>query len=167
MPQGDAGRTSFRLPDALLAGQTYYWRARAEDGANTGSYSTPVSFVIEAPVVLGAPVLVSPVNGEKVSSTKPTFRFRVSSRSGPVGTVTYGIEVSANESFTTKYGVWTLPEQPTEVSVSPVLEVPYDKVVFWRVRAHESYKGVLSAWSATGFFYGPDTPPPPAPTPSP
>jgi hypothetical protein len=165
--QGEAGRTSFRLPDALLAGQTYYWRVRAQDGANTGSYSTPVSFVIEAPVVLAAPVLVSPISGEKISSAKPTFRFRVSSRSGPAGTVTYGLEVSANESFTSKYGVWVVPEQATDVSFSPVLEVPYDKAVFWRVRAQESYKGVISNWSATGLFYGPDTPPAPAPTPTP
>ena len=34
--QGEGGRTNFRLPDALQAGQTYYWRARAEDGANVG-----------------------------------------------------------------------------------------------------------------------------------
>src|SRR5207249_4094790 len=32
---GEGGRTSLRLPDALATGRTYYWRARAEDGANT------------------------------------------------------------------------------------------------------------------------------------
>ena len=130
MPQGDGGRTSFRLPDALVAGKTYYWRTRREDGANTGWYSAPVSFVIEAPVVLAPPVLVSPVGGQRIGSSPPTFRFRVSSRSGPAGTVIYGLEVSANESFTDKYGVWVVTEQAGEVVFTPVLGLPYDKAVF-------------------------------------
>src|SRR5258708_29091782 len=37
--QGDGGRTSLRLSDALASGRTYYWRARAQDGANTGPYA--------------------------------------------------------------------------------------------------------------------------------
>jgi hypothetical protein len=113
---------------------------------------------------------VSPVGGERIGSSPPTFKFRVSSRSGPAGTVIYGLEVSANESFTDKYGVWEVTERPGEVVFSPVLGLPYDKAVFWRVRAHESYKGVTSEWSATGFFYAPAAPPPPpppAPTPGP
>src|SRR4051794_23053741 len=32
---GDQGRTSLRLPDALGTGRGYYWRAKAQDGANT------------------------------------------------------------------------------------------------------------------------------------
>ena len=39
--QGDGGRTSLRMSDALATGHTYYWRVRAEDGANTGPYATP------------------------------------------------------------------------------------------------------------------------------
>src|SRR5688572_23172305 len=31
---GDDGRTALRLPDALGSGRSYYWRAKAEDGAN-------------------------------------------------------------------------------------------------------------------------------------
>src|SRR5439155_20272184 len=36
---GDNGQTSLRMPDALATGRTYFWRSRAEDGANTGFYS--------------------------------------------------------------------------------------------------------------------------------
>jgi hypothetical protein len=165
--QGDNGRTSLRLPDALQTGVTYYWRARAEDGANTGVYSSPVSFVIEVPVTLAAPVLVSPVNGEKIGSTRPTFRFNLSGRSGPAGSVTYGLEVASSDSFTTKYGAWQFAEQAGGMSVTPVLDVPYEQPVYWRVRAYESYKGVVSGW-AVGAFYGPATPAPtPSPSPSP
>ncbi len=33
------GRTSLRLPDSLATGRSYYWRARAQDGANTGPFT--------------------------------------------------------------------------------------------------------------------------------
>ena len=35
---GEGGRTTYRLPEPLGAGYTYYWRARAQDGANVGPY---------------------------------------------------------------------------------------------------------------------------------
>ena len=34
--QGANGRTSLTLPERLASGRSYYWRARAYDGANTG-----------------------------------------------------------------------------------------------------------------------------------
>src|SRR3954470_13092395 len=42
------GRTSLRL-DPLPTGRTYYWRARAADGANTGPYSNPTVFDVFTP----------------------------------------------------------------------------------------------------------------------
>src|SRR5262245_59540635 len=36
---GEGGRTTYRLPSALPAGYTYYWRIKANDGANSGHYS--------------------------------------------------------------------------------------------------------------------------------
>jgi hypothetical protein len=33
---GPNGRTTYRLPEPLGAGYTYFWRSRAVDGANTG-----------------------------------------------------------------------------------------------------------------------------------
>ena len=33
------GRTSVRIPDKLQKDRTYFWRARAQDGANTGPLS--------------------------------------------------------------------------------------------------------------------------------
>ena len=46
---GEGSTTTLQLPDPLPTGLTYWWRARAEDGANTGSYSPVVSFVALAP----------------------------------------------------------------------------------------------------------------------
>ena len=55
VPLGPNGRTSYRMPDALGAGQTYYWRARAADGANTGPYSSVSHFSMVEPVKIEAP----------------------------------------------------------------------------------------------------------------
>ena len=38
---GDGGRTLCRLPEALPAGYAYYWRTKANDGANSRPYPKP------------------------------------------------------------------------------------------------------------------------------
>src|SRR5437763_2783046 len=56
---GDGGRTSLRLPDRLAPEHSYFWRARAQDGANTGPYSAPGAFDVFTPIVIDKPGLVS------------------------------------------------------------------------------------------------------------
>ena len=60
-PGGD-GLTRLQLPDKLAAG-TYWWRTRAEDGANTGPYSPVKSFQVLAQVILAPPTPSAPSNG--------------------------------------------------------------------------------------------------------
>ena len=50
--QGEGGRTSLRMTDVLATGHTYYWRVRAQDGANTGPYANPAAFSIFTPIVI-------------------------------------------------------------------------------------------------------------------
>ena len=38
-----------QLPDPLATGRNYYWRARAEDGANVGAYSSVIRFTAVTP----------------------------------------------------------------------------------------------------------------------
>src|SRR5436190_11182366 len=57
---GEGGRTSLRLPDALQTGRTYFWRAKALDGANESEYANAASFEIFTPIVIDAPAPVSP-----------------------------------------------------------------------------------------------------------
>ena len=52
---GESGRTVVRLPNALAPERSYYWRARAQDGANTGPFSSAAFFNVFTPVVLGKP----------------------------------------------------------------------------------------------------------------
>ena len=57
---GDGGRTSLMLPDPLAPEHSYFWRVRAEDGANTGPYSTAASFDVFTPIVIDPPEPVAP-----------------------------------------------------------------------------------------------------------
>ena len=70
-----AGVTQFQLPDRLAAG-TYWWRTRAEDGANTGPYSETKSFNVLAEVVLAPPIPSTPNNGALLIDITPDFRVK-------------------------------------------------------------------------------------------
>src|ERR1700681_4960628 len=94
IPPGDNSQTSLRLPDALGTGRTYFWHARAQDGANTGTFSGVATFDVFTPIVINAPTPVSPINNTRVDSLHPRFTFANAPRSGPVGPITYVIEVA-------------------------------------------------------------------------
>ena len=150
---GDGGQTSLRLPDALGTGRTYYWRARAQDGANTGTYSTIANFDVFTPIIISAPVLVSPINGVTVDSVHPKFTFTDAARTGPAGAITYVIELADSDSFANRLAVWTVAEQPGQTSLQSPQDLPVSKQFFWHVRATDpTTTGPLSA---TGVFQTP------------
>ncbi|MFN7984435.1 MAG: hypothetical protein U0Q11_21535 [Vicinamibacterales bacterium] len=153
---GDGGRTSFKLPDALESQKTYYWRARAEDGANTGSFSAPSVFTIFTPVVLQAPGLVSPVGATTIDSLSPRFVVQNSARSGPAGQVSYLIELSTTDSFSPVLAAWVFDEQPNQSALNAPVGLSYSSTYFWRARAFESTAS--SAFSAPQAFKTPAAP---------
>lgn len=164
VPPGDGGRTSVRLPDPLASGRTYYWRAHARDGANTGPYPAPANFSVMTPVVIEAPTPLSPIGGVTASSVSPTFTVRNAARSGPVGpTLSYVFEISSNNTFTAMIAIVTVPERPVETFFTLAQALPYSTSVFWRVKAHDGT--VHGPWSATQSFRTPAAPPPPPPPP--
>src|SRR5918993_1504429 len=57
---GDGGRTTYEIPERLGAGYTYYWRARALDGANTGAFSLADSVQGVETVTPDAPIPLEP-----------------------------------------------------------------------------------------------------------
>ena len=119
--QGEGGRTSLRMTDTLATGHTYYWRVRAQDGANTGPYATPMAFDIFTPIVIGVPGLTAPAPNSTVLTLRPTFTLANAPRSGPIGTITYLIELADSDSFANKVATWTAAETPNQTNlVSPV-----------------------------------------------
>jgi hypothetical protein len=158
------GRTAMRLPDPLATGRSYYWRARAEDGANTGPYSSPASFDVFTPIVIEAPQLVSPAPNATVSSLRPTFTFNNAVRSGPVGPISYIIEVSDTDAFASKIANWSVAETPgSQTSTQLPQDGQYGHYLFWHVRAVDPT--TAGPWSDIHAFSMPEPPPPPPPPP--
>lgn len=135
---GDGGRTTLKLPDALESQKTYYWRARAEDGANTGPYSAASAFSIFTPVVLQPPGLVSPVALTTIDSLSPRFVVKNSDRSGPAGSVSYLIELSTTDTFSSVLAAWVFDEQANQSALNAPIGLSASTTYFWRARSFES-----------------------------
>ena len=161
---GTGGRTTLTLPDALASDRAYYWRARAEDGANTGPFAT-ASFSVYTPVFIDAAMPLSPVGGVRLGSRRATFPVRNPPRSGPTGQLFHQVEISTSPSILHTVAIVTVPEQPNQTTFQLAQELDYERAYFWRVRAHDQQ--TAGPWSAIQTFVGPVEPPPPPPPPPP
>ncbi len=133
---GDGGKTSLQLPDPLATGRTYFWRAHAQDGANTGGYSPVSSFSVYTPVVINAPIPVSPALNSVVDSIRPTLVVTNAVRTGPAGTINYVFEVADNDAFANKIA-WTVSEGSNQTSGALQTDLSYSKTYFWHARAYD------------------------------
>ena len=153
---GDNGRTTYRLPEPLGAGYTYYWRTRASDGANTGPYSDISSFNVVPPVVIDTPAPMEPQGN--ITTNKPNFIARNATISG-TSDVVYRFLVATNPQLTSVVGVLTAPPGSngrTQVSLG---ELPYNTTFYWRVWGTDGSKE--SAPSQVMSFKTPAAPAPP------
>ena len=105
----EGGETRFQLPDRLAAG-TYWWRTRAEDGANASPYSAVKSFNVLAEVVLASPIPSTPKNGATISDITPDFRVKAGARSGVTADLEYIVQISNNSSFSSIAAIFTTKE---------------------------------------------------------
>ena len=161
---GPNGRTQLQLPSKLASDRTYFWRAKGQDGANTGPWSTPIRFSIFTPAALQAPTPRSPVDGETVDDLAPSFEFKNAGRVGGVGQVTYIIDIARNDSFTSGVAIWTGGEEggaSGETSVDAAAALPASSTLYWRVKASDGT--IQGPWSATQFFKTPAAPAGPGP----
>jgi hypothetical protein len=162
-----AGETPFQLPDKLAAG-TYWWRTRAEDGANVGPYSAAKSFNVLAEVVLAPPIPQAPDNGATIADLTPDFRVKAGDRSGVTADIEYIVQVSNNQSFSSIAAIFTQRETWPETRIDNGYSLLYNRTYYWRVRAWHTADGSdLSNWSAVRTFKTPLPPvvaPPPAPS---
>ena len=153
------GKTSVQV-DPLEIGRSYYWRAWAEDGANTGAMATAGFEIYPKPAVT-PPAAVAPANNETVSSTTPTLKVQNASFVGPVGGLAYEFQVASDQAFTklVAAGIVNQGTGQTTFNSSPLSS---STLYYWRVRATDGENS--SGWSPTFAFRTPaaPTPPPPA-----
>ncbi|HEX7140337.1 MAG TPA: hypothetical protein VF219_20975 [Vicinamibacterales bacterium] len=161
---GANGQTTLKLPDSLATDKTYYWRALAQDGANTGTYTAASSFAIYTPIVINAPALVAPAANATVDGIRPKFTFTNVTRSGPIGALTYLIEVFTDAQLTNRIAGWNVPEQPSQITAQIPVDLKYQSVYYWHVIAYVPNVAV-GPWSPTYGFTTPAepvAPPPPS-----
>ena len=151
---GPDGRTTYRLPEPLGAGYTYYWRTRALDGANTGPFSAVSSFNVVPPVVIDTPTPVEPQGS--ITTNKPEFKARNATISGTSGVV-YRFQLSTNAEMTNITAVLTVPPAANGTTTVTVGELPWNTNFFWRVWGTDGSKE-----SAPSHVISFRTPPPPA-----
>jgi hypothetical protein len=117
-------------------------------------------------VVVDVPVPIEPINGVKLSSNKPVFRIRNAPRSGPAGQIVDTVQIARDEAFTSMVAIYQVDEQANETRIEPNLELPYDQLFFWRVRAYDTGpSNTVGAWSGAHGFR--TSSPPAAPVPAP
>jgi hypothetical protein len=151
---GGNGRTTYRLPETLGAGGTYFWRARSFDGANTGPYSAPSAFTLTEPVVIDPPTPLEPIG--QIATITPVFKLQNGRISGPAGPVIYRVEV----------GVTPDPGQIAVVLSSGVGSggttslaggnAPYGTTLYWR--AYGTNGEIQSAYTPWIAFRTPAVP---------
>lgn len=158
---GSDGRTSLRLPDPLASGRSYYWRARAADGANSGPYSTTANFSVYTPVVIEAPILLSPINSVTTPTTRPKAVWLNAQRTGPAGRIAYIVELSDTDSFANKLA-WDVDEiGGSQTSFDAPGDLTPSRVWYWHVRAYDPTNN--GPWSITQVFKTPAAAVPPPP----
>jgi hypothetical protein len=160
---GSGGRTSVQI-EKLDLGRTYYWRAWAGDGANTGPPLVAQFDILPSPFV-GAPTPLSPINSETIASRRPTLRTRNAEKNAAVGGLVYEFQVSSNSAFTQITGAAQANEAAGETAVTVDTDLPNNAIQYWRVRAFDAE--TMGPWSIIQGFYTPNTTPAPGPGPSP
>jgi hypothetical protein len=166
--QGENGRTGVQLPDPLQSGRTYYWRAQARDGANTGSMSSAVFFNLYTPIVIEPPVPLTPLGGVRIDGRRPGFRVRNAKTSGTSGPISYQFQIATGEVFVQPVAIVTVAEQHAETGFTLGQDLDYDRLYYWRVKAQDG--GIGGPFSPTQSFrtaLAPPPPPPPPPPPAP
>jgi hypothetical protein len=161
---GSTGITRVALPAKLPGGRTYYWRAKADDGANTSGWSSTWTFEALAPVVFGSPDPRTPASNERVSTNTPEFTVGHAPSSGPHGNLWYHFQISERSDFAT---IFTNAEIDSSGGGETKYVMPplpaWDRVFFWRVRLMDIENE--GPWSRVEQFRSP-MPPVIAPPPS-
>jgi hypothetical protein len=164
VPAGDNGRTSVQI-DRLDLGRAYYWRAKADDGANASQFSSSQFEVLPKPLLV-APLIKSPVNNERVTSRRPTLTVNDADRNAAIGALSYEFQIATDQGFGKIVASGIAEETPGQTTFTANVDLAYDLEYFWRARAGDG--DTTSSWAPTQTFRSPVAPAPsPSPSPSP
>jgi hypothetical protein len=146
------GTTSVTV-DKLGGGRTYYWRVQVNTSSGSGPYSAVRSFTVGPEVVIGTPVLASPINGAQAFSPIALSINNVG-RTGPNGPIVYTVEVSTASDFNNIIFSTDAGEQPGSQTVvtAPISNLVSGSTYFWRARATDATNKITTPNSDVGSF---------------
>ncbi|MEO6213969.1 MAG: hypothetical protein ABIP65_10115 [Vicinamibacterales bacterium] len=159
---GDGGRTSVTV-EKLDLGRGYYWRVRAEDGANSSTFAAS-NFEVLPKAFLNAPSLHEPNNGVTTASKRPELIVGYAERNAAIGSVRYEFQISTNASFTAIVAGGTRDEDGGLTRYVPDGDLGSGTTHYWHARSTDG--DTTSAWSEVHSFKTPSTAapgPPPIP----
>lgn len=161
---GADGRTSVTV-DRLESGRGYYWRVRAEDGANSSGYSTSNFELLPKPQ-LDPPPPQAPIDSAQTASRRPELVVGASSRNAAIGSVTYEFQLALDPAFAAIVATSARSEAGGTTSFTPDADLSPNTTYYWRVRATDGE--FTSGWSNTQSFRTPaGSAPGPGPAPNP
>ena len=163
VPAGEGGRTSVTV-DRLDLGRIYYWRVRAEDGANASAYAVTTFETLPKPV-LNAPGTVSPVNGATTGSRRPELKITNSDRNIAVGSLRYTFQIATDAAFAGVVASGVRDEGSNTTEYVPEGDLAANAVFYWRANATDG--DTTSSWSAVQSFRTAAPAPAPSPGPAP
>jgi hypothetical protein len=150
---GANGKTSVTLAEALETGRSYYWRAQALDGANTGPFATAWKFDIYTAIAFEAPTPLSPADGTTVSTLRPAMVVSNATRTGSPAAVSYTFQVAEVQTFAVLKIEQSVAEQSTQTQFIYADDLLASKTYYWRARASDGT--TAGPWSQTQSFKTP------------
>ncbi len=164
---GTDGRTRVTV-DRLDSGRRYFWRSRAEDGANSSVYTTSTFEVLPRPQ-LDPPVQRSPIENAQIATRRPDLLINASTRNISIGNVVYEFQISSDVPFSGIVSAGERSEAGPTTSYSPDGDLAAGATYYWRARATD--RETTSPWSNPQPFRtaagGPAPGPGPGPAPAP
>jgi hypothetical protein len=149
--QGSGGQTTVKL-DSLAGASDYYWRARTESGGTVGVFGPTFKFRVGPAIVIQPPTIVSPA-ANAATGSMPTFTVNNAQRTGPVGAITYRLEVSPSQTFNALVLDQAIEERAGGRTTFPAtIELPAERTLYWRVTAIDAANEITSAPSTVASF---------------
>lgn len=168
VPQGENGQTKYTIDKSLESGKTYYWRAKADDGANQSAIAAARDFSIYT-LSITAPALVYPAANMHIAAAEaPVTVSLQNSLTNGERALSYVVEVATDPTFSTKvYSVEVAGGANDRTSAKIDTTLEYSRIYYWRARATDGI--AQSTWSSANAFSvdPPVAAPPPTPAPGP
>ena len=163
---GDDGRTSVIL-GALDAGKKYYWRVKADDGANSSAFSTAEFDLLPHPR-LDPPPMQSPANNAQTPTRRPELVVGRSQRNEAIGNLIYHFQIATDVTFSNIVSDGIRSEEGPTTIYMPDGNLTGSTVHYWRVRATDpEFTSVYSPIQAFVTAAAPAPGPAPGPSPAP